>query len=257
MPYFTHRGYRFHYRAQGDGPLLLILPGNTASSALHAGELAHFGQRYQAVSLDFLGTGQSDRVGQWPLNWWEDGAGDALALIEHLGCDRAFVMGTSGGGVIALMMGLRAPGRVAAIVADSCVAGLDAAALRASVAGRQPEMADGGAFWRAAHGDDWREVVSADSDLLLRWAERGGVDWFADGLSAIRCPVLLTASLRDSLLPQVAEGVERMARQIEQSYVFLASQGDHPLMWSQPDEFRAISGWFLNGIATTQVADIS
>ena len=143
------------------------------------------------------------------------------------------------------MMGLRAPARVAGIVADSCVAALSATALRASVAGRQTEIDAGGEFWRVAHGDDWREVVGADSDLLLRCAEGGGVDWFPVGLSAMRCPVLLTASLSDSLLPGVAEEVSRMAREIADSYVFLDRRGDHPLMWSRPAEFRAISDWFL------------
>ncbi len=246
MPFFAHRGYRLHFRQQGAGPLLLILPGNTASSALHLGELDFFGQHYQAVSLDFLGTGQSDRVDHWPLSWWEGGARDAVALIDHLGRERAIVVGTSGGGVAALMMGLLAPERVAAIVADSCVASVSADALRAAVAGRRPEMEAGGEFWRTAHGDDWGDVVRADSDLLLGWAERGGVDWFPSGLSAIQCPVLLTASLSDPLLPDVADQVPRMAREIENSRVFLVSHGDHPLMWSRPDDFRAIARLFLD-----------
>ena len=33
MPYVTHDDHRLFYREQGNGPLLLILPGNTASSA--------------------------------------------------------------------------------------------------------------------------------------------------------------------------------------------------------------------------------
>ncbi len=237
---------------QGDGPLLLILPGNTASSACHTGELDTFGQDYQAVALDFLGVGQSDRLDPWPSSWWEDGARDAVALIEHLGPGRAIIIGTSGGGVVALLMGLLAPQRVAAIVADSCVARLSADALRASVVGRQLELNGGGDFWRMAHGDDWRGVVRADSNLLLGWAERGGVDWFPHGLSGIRCPVLLTASLDDPLLPGVSEQIPHMAREIENSRVFLVSHGDHPLMWSRPDEFRAITHWFLGSIRASE-----
>ena len=41
--------------------LLLILPGNTASSVCQPDELAHFGQRYHAVALDFPCTVRSDR----------------------------------------------------------------------------------------------------------------------------------------------------------------------------------------------------
>lgn len=246
MPYFTHRGYRLHYRTLGSGPLLLILPGNTASSASHAGELAYFGQPYQAVALDFLGTGQSDRLAQWPLSWWEDAAHDVVALIDHLERRSAILVGTSGGGVVALLAGLLAPERVTAIIVDSCGAGLSADALRASVASRQVGMDSGGEFWRAAHGEDWRDVVRADSDLLLRWAERGGLEWFPAGLSALRCPALFTASLKDNLLPHVGADVLRMAREIRTSQVLLVNQGDHPVMWSRPDEFRAVSRAFLS-----------
>ncbi len=71
MPYFTHEGHRLHYREQGSGRPLLILPGDTSSAAHHSGELAHFGDRYHSVSLDFRGTGRSDRIETWPADWWE------------------------------------------------------------------------------------------------------------------------------------------------------------------------------------------
>jgi valacyclovir hydrolase len=81
MPTFFHNDHQLFYREEGSGPLLLLLPGNTASSASHAGELAYFGQRYCAVSLDFWGTGQSDRLAEWPEDWWEVGAQDAAPKI--------------------------------------------------------------------------------------------------------------------------------------------------------------------------------
>ena len=46
MPYFTHAQQQLFYREAGQGDLLSILHGNTASSAAHARELAHFGQDY-------------------------------------------------------------------------------------------------------------------------------------------------------------------------------------------------------------------
>ena len=97
MPYFTANNQRLFYREQGSGPLLLILHGNTASSAMHAGELAYFGQRYHAVALDLPGCGQSQREAVWPDDWWAQGGHAAAALVQHLGYPRALVMGTSGG----------------------------------------------------------------------------------------------------------------------------------------------------------------
>lgn len=45
---------------------MLILPGNTASSSCYQGEMDYFSDRYRVASLDFLGTGRSDRLSVWP-----------------------------------------------------------------------------------------------------------------------------------------------------------------------------------------------
>lgn len=121
MPYFTHNQKRLHYIGQGQGPLLVILPGNTASSAHHRGELDFFsGLGYHAVSLDFHGTGQSDRIaGPWPLDWFEQNAHDCAALIKHLGGESAVVTGTSGGAIVAVLTAIHYPTLVRALIADS------------------------------------------------------------------------------------------------------------------------------------------
>ena len=50
MPHFEWKGQRLFYRERGEGELLLVLPGNTASSACHDGELRRFGSR--SVRID-------------------------------------------------------------------------------------------------------------------------------------------------------------------------------------------------------------
>ncbi|MFN2169037.1 MAG: alpha/beta fold hydrolase, partial [Anaerolineae bacterium] len=177
MPYFTYSQHRLFYREEGSGPLLFILPGNTASSALHLGELAHFGERYHAVALDFLGTGRSERVEVWPDDWWLEGAWTAVALMDHLSESQAIVVGTSGGAVVALLMAQHAPGRVRAVLADSCVIRQPPEVLRAEVAVRRQRQPAAEAFWRRAHGDDWEQVVEADNKILLKLAEHDG-QWF-------------------------------------------------------------------------------
>ena len=234
--------------SKGMGHLLLILPGNTASSACHIGELEYFGQRYHTVALDFLGTGQSDRVAVWPDDWWEQGAYCAAALVEHLGQESCLVMGSSGGGIAALLLALLMPERVQAVIADSCVERLPAERLEAVVAERAQRTAEQIAFGRHAHGDDWQQVVDADSDLMLRFSRSGG-DWFQGRLNEISCPVLLTASLTDTALPNVGQQIGNMVERIPDSRAFLSNGGDHPLMWSRPEEFRRVSDCFLRSRA--------
>jgi pimeloyl-ACP methyl ester carboxylesterase len=122
MPYCQWREHRLHYREAGDAaaPLLVILPGSTASSASHAGELKHFGSTHHVVALDYLGTGASDRLELWPPDWWESGAAQADALAAHLGAERYAILGCSGGGTMALLAAADHPDRVTAVVADSC-----------------------------------------------------------------------------------------------------------------------------------------
>jgi pimeloyl-ACP methyl ester carboxylesterase len=248
MPLFERNGRHIFYRMRGEGPLLLILPGNTASSALHRGELIHFAERYCTVALDLPGTGQSECIEVWPDDWWREGARTAVALLDHLGVERAVVVGTSGGAVAALRMAQDAPARVRAVVADSCVLRQPPELLRREVANRRERHPEAVAFWQKAHGDDWEQVVEADSELLLRLAERGG-RWFDGGLTRIGCPVLLTGSLQDTMLSEGPSQMVAMARQIPESELYLVNGGGHPLMWSRPRAFRRAADAFLASLA--------
>ncbi|MHB0878140.1 MAG: alpha/beta fold hydrolase [Anaerolineae bacterium] len=247
MPHFEHDGHRLFYREQGEGPALLLLPGNTASSAHHEGELAYYGQKHRAISLDFWGTGASDRLPRWPDDWFDLAAADAAALIEHLGVGPCLVMGTSGGSAVALLVAITYPHLVCAVVADSFVPYWQPEWLQREVANRLPGTPGQVAFWRQGHGDDWRRVVAADGDMLLRLADRGG-DVLSERLSQVRCPALFTASLRDESLPDVARQVPEMVLQVTGSVAYLTGEGSHPLMWSRPDVFRRAADCFVAGL---------
>ncbi len=245
MSYFNYKSFRLFFREQGNGPLLIILPGNTASSVWHQGELDCFSRRYHVAVLDFLGTGESDRLESWPDDWWYEGACQAKALVDHLGEKRCIVMGTSGGAAAALLMAIHFPQYVSAVVADSCVEKFAPQSLREEVESRHQLLSEQKSFWEKAHGQDWKGVVDADSRLLLRLADKGG-DCIGGRLGEIQCPVLLTASLQDSLLPDAAQQICRMGQQIPDSRIFLNNAGDHPLMWSRPNDFRQVSEWFMS-----------
>jgi pimeloyl-ACP methyl ester carboxylesterase len=246
LPFDDLRGNRrrLHYREQGQGPPLIILPGNTASSACHQGELAYWSDRFRAVSLDLLGTGRSDRVAVWADDWWQSGARQVQALLDHLERQTCIAMGTSGGAIVALWTAILYPDCVRAVVADSCVARFPLDLLDNLLYERARRTPDQVAFWQGAHGKDWEQVIEADTDLIRRFVERGG-DWFGPRLGEIRCPVLLTASLQDAALPRVSHQNCRMAEQIPNCRLYLHNEGGHPLMWSQPEAFRLLADRFL------------
>lgn len=196
------------------------------------------------MAPDLLGTGQSERLDVWPANWWLENAWATIALLDHLAEARAIVVGTSGGAVVALLMAQYAPERVRAVIADSCVARQPPETLKAAVAGRRSRHPDAVAFWQAMHGEDWEQVVEADSDLMLRLAQRDG-RFFQRGLSEVRCPVLLTVSLQDSMLFDGATQMVEVAEQLPESQLVLINGGDHPLIWSRPQCFRRFADSFL------------
>lgn len=244
MPRFQRDGFHIFYREQGEGPLLLILPGNTASSACHQGELEHFGRRYRAVSLDYRGTGRSDRVAFWPEDWWDQAAGDALELVRHLGEPGVLAVGSSGGAVVALKMAIRDSGAVRAVVADSCVGRFPPEWTEAIAESREKADPDQVAFWRYAHGEDWQGPVASDTDLMRRFGKEGG-DWFGSDLRRIRCPVLFTAGTGDSALPDLGRELVRMVHEVPEGRGALIHGGDHPLMWTRPETFREVADGFL------------
>lgn len=245
MPYFTRSGYSIFYRQSGTGKPLFILPGNTASSALHGGEMDYFSAHFSTTVLDFHGVGQSSRMAQFPLTWWEDNAHDTAALIQHLGGAPAVVIGTSGGALTALLLAALYPQLVRAVVADSFVDQHLPGVLAREVRNRAQRTPPQVAFWSAAHGADWEQVVDADSDLLLR-VDAAGKNFIENCPEQITCPVLLTGSLTDSLLPNLAERMPRIASRISGSHLHLNNNGDHPWMWACLEDFRAVCDLFLS-----------
>ena len=279
---FVWQGHRLAYREAGSpgNGLLLLLPGSGASSASHVGELAHFGRTYRVAALDFLGTGSSERVAPWTTDWWGLCAEQAAALAVHLGADRYAVMGGSGGGTVALLTAIHAPGHVAAVVADSCVERLTPAELEHIVHDRDPDTHGMAAaregrnseagdlilgrgvlslgrrfanrrlagFWETAHGRDWEDVVAADSALLLGLAASGGWDPLAGRLGDVRCPVLLTGCSADELLPGLDARQAALAAQIPYCRRAFFTGGGHPSMWTRSREFRRAADAFLAGV---------
>ena len=248
MPYFVHNSNRLFYREQGKGSLVIILPGNTASSACYEGEIEYFSRHYHTVALDFCGTGQSDRVDVWPDDWWHKDAYDVSALIKHIGEKRAILIGSSGGGIVALLTAVLFPERVQAVIADSCIEIYPAKMLQRILSKRHGHTSRQIAFWRMAHGDDWQQVVDADSDRLLRAAQRGDIDWAQGRLKEIACPVLLTGSLQDHIVPDIGQQMCHIAGQISKSRLFLVNDGDHPMMWSRRNDFFHVCEYFLKNL---------
>ena len=87
MPKVPYCGRSMFYQEAGEGPVLIFLHGNTASSRLFEPLLPLYTPHFRCVLLDFLGNGRSDRVESFPADLWQEEARQALALIRAAGYD--------------------------------------------------------------------------------------------------------------------------------------------------------------------------
>ncbi|MGD9933079.1 MAG: alpha/beta fold hydrolase [Dehalococcoidia bacterium] len=123
MPKAPIRDIITYYEEAGSGhPLLLImgLGGDLQAWALQVPELS---RHFRVITYDNRGAGRSsapDRPYSIPQM-----AADAVGLLDHLGIEKAHVLGFSMGGYIAQELVLANPGRVEKLILMSTAPGID------------------------------------------------------------------------------------------------------------------------------------
>lgn len=98
------------YRDEGQGLPLLCLPGLTRAMSDFDYLIPHL-PPLRLIRMDYRGRGASDRTGAATYTV-EQEAKDALRLLDHLGVDKAAILGTSRGGLIGMVLGAVARDRV-------------------------------------------------------------------------------------------------------------------------------------------------
>lgn len=100
-------GTRLAYEDSGEGMALLCLAGLTRTMRDFDFLAPHL-ENVRLIRMDYRGRGASDWPGPETYTLMQEGA-DALALLNHLGIEKAAILGTSRGGLIA--MGLASSAR--------------------------------------------------------------------------------------------------------------------------------------------------
>ncbi len=111
---FVHDGVTLYYETYGKGEPLLLVHGNGASIGSLAAQIDHFKAKYKVIAMDSRDHGQSADSLE-PITY-EKMTDDLAALIDHLKLGPVDVVGWSDGGVEALLLGVRHPGKVKKIV---------------------------------------------------------------------------------------------------------------------------------------------
>src|SRR5690606_15904849 len=116
MQKFTHEGFDLAYLDEGEGPPVLLIHGFASSARVNwvsPGWVRTLNDHgYRTIAIDNRGHGASS-VSYDPADYTPSlMAGDAAALLDHLGIERAHVMGYSMGARISAFLALEHAERV-------------------------------------------------------------------------------------------------------------------------------------------------
>ena len=111
--YFLSGAVRLRYRDEGRGMPVVFIHGWTVDLDVWDPQAAAFARSMRVVRLDRRGFGISGGVPDLAAD-----CDDLRALLDHLGIERAALVGASQGARVALAFAAREPGRLISIVLD-------------------------------------------------------------------------------------------------------------------------------------------
>jgi pimeloyl-ACP methyl ester carboxylesterase len=236
----------------GNRPAIIFSHGFGMTRAMFAPQLAAFGPTHRCITWDSRAHGGSPTDG--PFDYW-DSARDALAVLDHVGVERAVFVGTSQGGFLSLRAALLAPERVRAIAVIGSSATAESAEKRAVYTQMRDVFVAGGpagppeellkTFAHLCLGSDriaetWKPVWRAWPSEQFALAFRTLVDRddIAGRLSQISAPTLVLHGADDAALaPTLGQAIAAGVRNPE-GFV-LVEHGTHYLNLTHPEPVNA------------------
>jgi pimeloyl-ACP methyl ester carboxylesterase len=121
MPYATtDDGVRLYYEETGSGTPLLFIHEFAGDHRSWEPQVRRFCRLYRCITYDARGYPPSDVPTEPERYSQERAVADAIAVLDHLGIERAHLVGLSMGGFCTLHLGLRHPERTLSLVVAGC-----------------------------------------------------------------------------------------------------------------------------------------
>ena len=238
----------------GDAVPIIFLHGVGSDKKVWRPQLEHFGQSRRAIAFDYPGYGESELLDGASR---DDFAAAILAAMDALGVEQADLCGLSLGGVIAIAMHARAPGRCASLIlADTFAVHPDGQGIfeRSTEASRTLGM-------RALAEGRIDVLLGSEATPQLRAecvetmaaidpaAYRLGAEsvWLADQSErarAIDVPTLVICGTEDRITPSALS--EELAGGIPGATLELIERAGHLANAEQPAAFNAAIDKFLS-----------
>eukprot|EP01136_Pigoraptor_vietnamica_P037533 Opistho-1_new@105600 len=118
--YVNANGIRFHYVANGKGPLMLCLHGFPEFWYSWRHQLVEFSDSYRVVAVDMRGYGDTDKPRGISPYAIPNLTRDVAKLIRALGYDKAVIMAHDWGGIVAWQFAMQYPELVERLIVMNC-----------------------------------------------------------------------------------------------------------------------------------------
>ncbi len=264
----TGRADGVHYEVHSDGPddrrdVVVLSAGLGGSGAFWAPQMEALTGRFRVVLYDHRGTGRSDRELPSPYAV-ADMARDIARIIDALGEAAVHVIGHAAGGLTGLQLALDSRSKVLSVAVVNGWSRPDPHIARCFRT-RISLLNDSGpeAYVHAQplflYPADWISQNAARlaeeevhhlagfqgrDNMLARINALLALD-IDDRLGEIVCPVLVSASADDMLVPSLCS--RRLAERLPNAVLDVAPWGGHAFTATVPDAFNATLIAFLSG----------
>lgn len=121
MPHATtDDGVKLYYEESGSGTPIIFVHEFAGDHRSWEPQMRHFGRRYRAITYGARGFPPSD-VPERPSSYSQARAADDIAsVLDHLGIEKAHIIGLSMGGFATLHFGFRHPHRALSLCVGGC-----------------------------------------------------------------------------------------------------------------------------------------
>lgn len=259
--FVEHDGETIYFEVLGEGGVPLVLShGAGGNHSIWFQQAAHFAADRAVVVWDHRGYGRSsdhaDRSGP------EVATGDLLAVVDHLGIERADLVGQSMGGWTSVGAVLERPSLARSLVLADTLGGITSPSIEAAAAGaHRPEVPVDAARRLGLHPAIDPSLADRDparAHLYQQLAETTSVDVptligrlratrrDADDVGRITCPVLCVVGDRDPLFPPAA--VRALADLLPDARVSEIPGSGHSPYFEDPELWNLVVRRFLGGL---------
>ncbi len=227
-------GVDIYYEVYGKGDPVFLLHSGLGNGTYFAYQIPVLAAKYQLIVMDSRGHGRSS-FDERPISY-ELMASDVLGLMDHLGIQKADIVGWSDGGIIGLEIAIHHPERLNKVVAYG--ANFDPTGVRLDVGQNARFNAfierDAEDYQKLSpHPERWEEFLDNISNM---WATEP--NYTEDQLKAITTPFLILDGEEEEAID--LNQTKLMALLIPRAKLKLIPGTGHFAMFEKPDEFNQI-----------------